>query len=53
MRIFITATFKGEEDKTDVEQMCAMVREAGFEDFSFIRDIENYQKIFSDPKELM
>lgn len=30
-----------------------MVKEAGFDDFCFIRDVENYQKMFHDPRELM
>jgi hypothetical protein len=29
------------------------VKKAGMKDFCFIRDIENYQKIFSDSRELM
>lgn len=29
------------------------MKEAGFDDFCFIRDIENYQKIFNNPQELM
>lgn len=33
--------------------MCRLVKEAGWEDFCFIRDVENYQKMFTDPKELM
>lgn len=53
MKIFITATFKNGENKSEIEQLCAIVKNAGFEDFCFIRDVENYQKVFSDPKELM
>ena len=33
--------------------MCSLVRDAGFEDFCFIRDVENYEKIFDDAHELM
>ncbi|KKR08065.1 MAG: Nucleoside 2-deoxyribosyltransferase [Parcubacteria group bacterium GW2011_GWC2_39_14] len=51
MKIYITSSF-GDSPET-IERLCAIVRSAGFEDFSFIRDIENYQKIFNDPKELM
>jgi nucleoside 2-deoxyribosyltransferase len=51
MRIYITSSFG--DSPEEIEKLCAIVRTAGFEDFSFIRDIENYQKIFSDPKELM
>lgn len=53
MKVFVTATFKGETNKSDVENLCLIVREAGFEDFCFVRDVENYQKIFTDSKELM
>lgn len=51
MRIFITSSFG--DSKEEIERLCSIVKSAGFEDFSFIRDIENYQKIFNDPKELM
>lgn len=53
MKIYITVTFKGEENKKEVEHLCSLVREAGFQDFCFVRDIEKYQKIFDNPKELM
>jgi len=51
MKIYITSSF-GDSPET-IERLCAIVRSAGFEDFSFIRDIENFQKVFDDPKELM
>jgi nucleoside 2-deoxyribosyltransferase len=53
MKIFITAQFKQGENKLEIEHLCSLVREAGFEDFCFIRDVENYQKIFDNPKDLM
>ena len=53
MKIFITASFKEGKNKDEIEYLCSLIRESGFEDFCFIRDIENYQKIFDDPKELM
>jgi len=52
MKVCVTTRFKDAENKKDIANLCAAVRAAGMEDFSFIRDIENYQKIFSDPKEL-
>ena len=52
MKVCVTTRFKGDENKNDIINLCAAVRAAGMEDFSFIRDIENYQKTFSDPKEL-
>ncbi|HSX24697.1 MAG TPA: nucleoside 2-deoxyribosyltransferase [Candidatus Andersenbacteria bacterium] len=51
MKVFITSSFG--DSKENIEKLCSIIRSAGFEDFSFIRDIENYQKIFDDPKELM
>ena len=53
MKLFITASFKGDENKQEIERICGLTKEAGFEDFCFIRDIENYQKTFSDGKKLM
>ncbi len=52
-KVFITASFKNGENKQEIEQLCALVKAGGFEDFCFIRDVENYQKVFNDPKELM
>lgn len=54
MKLFITAPFKGDENKADIEKLCEIARDAGFDDFCFIRDVERYQRgIFSDPHELM
>lgn len=53
MKVFITASFKNGVNRPEIEQLCAVVKNAGFEDFCFIRDVENYQKVFNDPKELM
>jgi len=53
MKVFITASFKGGKNKEEIELLCALVKESGFEDFCFIRDVENYQKTFDNPKELM
>jgi len=51
MKIFITVSFG--ESREKIEELCSLVKSAGFEDFCFIRDIEKYQKIFNDPKQLM
>lgn len=51
MKLYITSSYG--DTKEEIEKLCALVRSAGFEDFSFIRDVENYQKVFDDPKELM
>ena len=53
MKMFVTATFKTDENKQDIELLCSVVRGAGYEDFCFIRDIERYKKIFSDDHQLM
>lgn len=53
MKIFITASFQNGDNKKEVEHLCGLVKDAGFEDFCFIRDVENYKKVFDDPRELM
>jgi nucleoside 2-deoxyribosyltransferase len=53
MKIFITAAFKEGKNKNEIEHLCSVVKSTGFEDFCFIRDVENYQKIFQDSKQLM
>jgi len=53
MKLFITASFKEGRNKEEIEHLCSIVKESGFSDFCFIRDVENYQKVFDDPKELM
>ena len=52
-RMFITASFQNGENREEIEHLCFLVKKAGFDDFCFIRDVENYQKVFSDPEELM
>ena len=51
MKVIITASFG--DSKENIENLCSIVKNSGLEDFSFIRDVENYKKVFSDPKELM
>ena len=53
MRVYITAPFKGEDNKSEIEHLCSLVRTSWFEDFCFIRDVEHYQKIFQDVHTLM
>ncbi len=53
MKVYITATFKGGDNKEEVEHLCSLVRASGFEDFCFIRDVEQYQKMFDNAHELM
>lgn len=52
-RIFITTTYKNAENKVEIEHLCSLIRQAGFEDFCFVRDVEHYTHIFTDPHELM
>ncbi len=53
MKLFITASFQGDDNKKEIEHLCELVKMIGFEAFCFIRDVENYKKIFDDPQELM
>lgn len=53
MKVFITATFKEDTNKKEIEQLCSIVNKSGFQDFCFIRDVENYQKVFNNPRKLM
>ncbi len=53
MKVFITASFKEGKNKDEIESLCSLIKESGFQDFCFIRDVEHYQKMFDDPKELM
>lgn len=46
-------SFKNGANKQEIEDLCNLVKQSGFEDFCFIRDVENYQKIFNNPKDLM
>ncbi|MEX0650297.1 MAG: hypothetical protein WD200_04800 [Candidatus Andersenbacteria bacterium] len=52
-RVFITASFEHGKNKDEIEHLCSLVKEAGFEDFCFIRDVEHYEKVFNDAHELM
>ena len=53
MKVYVTTRFKGSnENKQEIEHLCFAVHDAGMQDFSFIRDVENYQKVFDDPKDL-
>lgn len=51
--MFVTATFKNGENREEIEKLCGLVKQSGFDDFCFIRDVENYQKVFNNPVELM
>lgn len=53
MKICITTRFSSaSQDRKPVERLCAAVRAAGMEDFCFVRDVERYQHVFDDPREL-
>jgi nucleoside 2-deoxyribosyltransferase len=51
MTLYITSSFGDTQEQ--VEELCSIVRSAGFTDVSFIRDVEAFQKVFDDPRELM
>jgi len=51
MRLYITSSFGDSEE--EIEKLCSIVNSAGFEEFSFIRDVESFQKVFHNPKDLM
>ena len=53
MKIYITVTFKGDKNKDEIKCLSSAVRRGGFEDFCFVRDVENYKKVFSNTRELM
>lgn len=53
MKVYITTRFKGaKENIEEIENLCTAVRNAGMEDFHFIRDVENYEHTFDNPREL-
>ncbi len=52
MKVYITARFKGEENRAEIEALCAAVKAADMEDFCFVRDVESYKKTFDDPRDL-
>lgn len=48
MKVYVAARFKGSENNSDIEQLCAVVRAAGMDDYCFVREVEK----IDDPKEL-
>lgn len=52
MKVYVASRFKAGDNRRAIEQLCESVRGAGMKDFSFIRDIENYEHTFDNPKEL-
>lgn len=52
-RLFITFSYQGDRNRPEIERLCALVRQAGFADFCFVRDVEDYQPVFDDPAVLM
>lgn len=53
MRLYVTATFKGADNRAEIERLCKLVRQAGWEDFCFARDVEGWKHVFDDPGTLM
>jgi nucleoside 2-deoxyribosyltransferase len=52
-KIYITAHFAGADNKAEIEKLCSLIKEAGYQDFCFIRDVEHYEKMFFDSRLLM
>jgi nucleoside 2-deoxyribosyltransferase len=52
VKVYITARYKGTENKESIEALCAAVRDAGLKDFCFVRDVEHYKHVFDNSKEL-
>lgn len=50
MRVYVTAQFKNWENKQEIDELCALVAGAWFEDFCFVRDI---QEEFADANYMM
>lgn len=53
MRLYITATYQGNTNRAAIEHLCDLAARAGWEDFCFARDVENWQHVFDDPHDLM
>ena len=51
IKVYVTSRFKNVSPE-DVEALCFAVRKSGMQDFSFVRDVENYQKTFDDLSDL-
>lgn len=49
MKIYITAPFKGDDNKKEIEEMCSIIRKSGFEDYCFVRD----EKAFDNRHHMM
>ncbi len=53
MKLYITTNFQEGNNRKEIEELCGLMAQAGFEDFCFIRDVENYKKKFNNPYDLM
>lgn len=53
MRLYITATYRGTDNHAEIEHLYALVAQAGWEAFCFVRDVEGWAHAFDDPRELM
>lgn len=52
MKVYVTARFKGKENKAEIDELCSAVKAAGMTDVCFVRDVEHYKHTFDDPKDL-
>jgi len=53
VHLYITATYKGTDNRAKIERLCMLVAQAGWEAFCFVRDVEGWEHVFDDPRELM
>jgi len=53
MHLYITATYKSTDNRAKIERLCMLVAQAGWEAFCFVRDVEGWEHVFDDPRELM
>jgi nucleoside 2-deoxyribosyltransferase len=52
MKVYITARFKGTENKQQIEALSKAVKDARMTAFCLVKDVENYKDFIADPKEL-
>ncbi len=52
MKVYVTARFKGADNKREIDALCKAVKNARLQDFCFVRDVEHYKHTFDNPKQL-
>lgn len=51
MKVYISGRFTGEAGKKDIQGLSAAVKDAGMQDFCFVRDIEHYKRVAGSQKD--